>query len=73
VAHTGSRTDTNFTTYENEVLSAFTLLDFSYSFPIYKNIGGSFVATNICNIDFVETIGYQTLGRNLRFGMNWRF
>ena len=72
IGYTGTRTDTNFSTYENKTLAAFTLVDLEYVFPITKQIGGAFSIHNLFDTDFVETIGYQTLGRNLRVGINWR-
>lgn len=72
LSFTGSRKDTDFSTYADRILDAFTLLDAQYSFPITKNIGGSLSINNILNTDFEETIGYQTLGRNIRFGIDWR-
>ncbi len=72
IGYTGTRIDTNFSTYENETLTAFTLVDLEYVFPIIKQIGGAFSIHNLFDTDFVETIGYQTLGRNLRVGINWR-
>lgn len=72
IGYTGTRTDTNFSTYENETLAPFTLVDLAYSFPITKDVSGTFSVHNLFDTDFVETIGYQTLGRNLRLGINWQ-
>jgi len=72
-AFTGSRKDTNFSTYEQISLEAFSVVDLQYSFPLgLKNANAFLSANNVFNSDFVETVGYQTLGRNVRFGVQFQ-
>jgi vitamin B12 transporter len=72
-AFTGSRKDTNFSTYEQISLEAFSVVDLQYSFPLgLKNVNAFLSANNVFNSDFVETLGYQTLGRNIRFGVQFQ-
>ena len=74
---TGSRKDTNFSTYETVVLDAFSLVDLQYTFPLRVsspfgkrlNSRGFVSFNNLLNASFQETVGYQTLGRNIRLGI----
>lgn len=63
--YTGSRTDTNFTTFENEELEAFNLVDLGVSHRFSAVIRGSLRLNNIFNEDYTEVIGYPTRGRNI--------
>lgn len=52
------------------VLEAFGLLDFYISHKLNDKVGFFVSVKNGANEDYVETFGYTTLGRNIRFGMN---
>lgn len=72
-AYTGQRTDTDFTTYENVTLDAFSLIDIQYNFPIIGKLFTGFLSVNnLTNIAFEETVGYQTLGRNYNIGLSYQ-
>lgn len=70
----GSRTDTDFSTYQDVVLKSFSLVDFYFSHKLIKNKLKLFVnATNLLNEDYTEIIGFTTKGRNVSLGMNLNF
>lgn len=70
MAYTGKRVDTDFSTYEQKTLKAFSLIDFQYGFPLgLLNSRGFISVNNLANVSFEETIGFQTLGRNIRLGI----
>lgn len=67
----GSRTDTNFSTFTNEELNAFSLVDLYFSHKLIKNKLKLFVdVTNAFNEDYFEILGYTTRGRNVSLGLN---
>ncbi|TWO31866.1 TonB-dependent receptor [Seonamhaeicola sediminis] len=67
----GERTDTNFSTFTNEDLSAFSLVDLHFSHKILKNKVKVFTnITNLFNEDYFEILGYTTRGRNVNLGLN---
>lgn len=67
----GSRTDTNFSTFANEGLDAFSLVDLYFSHKIIKNKVKLFASlTNLFNEDYFEILGYTTRGRNVNLGLN---
>jgi vitamin B12 transporter len=70
LAYTGKRLDTDFTTYEQKTLKAFSLIDLQYGFPLgLMNSKGFVSVNNLANVSFEETVGFQTLGRNIRLGI----
>lgn len=69
--YVGERTDTNFSTFTNENLSAFSLVDLYFSHKFLKNKLKVFAnITNVFNEDYFEILGYTTKGRNVSLGMN---
>lgn len=62
---TGDRTDTNFVTFENETLEAFSLVNLGVSHEFSKHFRGSLRLNNVFNEQYRELIGYPTRGRNL--------
>lgn len=67
----GSRTDLDFSTFENVDLSSFSLIDFYFSHKLIKNKLKLFTSiTNIFNEDYFEILGYTTKGRNVNLGLN---
>ncbi|MCF7568553.1 TonB-dependent receptor [Sabulilitoribacter arenilitoris] len=67
----GSRTDTNFSTFANEELASFSLIDLYFSHKIIKNKVKLFASvTNLFNEDYFEILGYTTKGRNVNLGLN---
>jgi len=67
----GSRTDTDFTVFEDVKLDAFSLFDLNFSHR-FKNDRVRVFAniTNLFNADYEEIIGYTTRGRNYSLGLN---
>ena len=69
--HTGSRTDTDFSTFTNVDLDAFSLLDLYVSHQILDNKMKLFANfSNIFNEDYIEVVGFTTRGRNIRLGFS---
>ncbi|MGC1205382.1 MAG: TonB-dependent receptor [Flavobacteriaceae bacterium] len=67
----GSRTDLDFSIFENVDLSSFSLIDLYFSHKIIKNKVKLFTSiTNIFNEDYFEILGYTTKGRNVNLGLN---
>ncbi len=55
-------------------LDSYSLVNASVKFEVLKNRMSVFGAvTNLFNEEFVENIGYSTLGRNFRLGLNLNF
>lgn len=67
----GSRTDTDFSTFLNEELSSYSLINLYFSHKLIKNRLTLFAnATNLLNEDYFEILGYTTRGRNISLGLN---
>ena len=67
----GSRTDTDFSTFQNVDLDAFSLIDLYFSQKIIKNKVKLFASvTNVFNEDYFEILGYTTKGRNVNLGLH---
>lgn len=70
-ALTGKRSDTDFNTFANVDLDAYSLTGFYLSHELMRNRVKLFVnASNLFNADFEEIIGFSTKGRNIRLGLN---
>lgn len=69
--YVGSRTDINFSTFQNEDLKSFSLFDVYFSQKLIKEKVKFFASiTNILNEDYFEILGYTTRGRNVNLGLN---
>ena len=67
----GTRMDTDFSTYQNVKLGAFSLVDLYFSHKLIKHKVKVFASiTNIFNEDYFEIIGFSTKGRNVNLGLN---
>jgi vitamin B12 transporter len=56
---------------QNIVLGSYQLVNASINYELVKNRLSIFgAATNILNEEFVENVGYNTLGRNFKLGLN---
>ena len=67
----GSRTDTNFSTFTNEELNSYSLIDLYFSHKLIKNKVKLFAnITNLLNEDYLEILGYTSKGRNVSLGLN---
>ncbi|MBP6181391.1 MAG: TonB-dependent receptor [Flavobacterium sp.] len=63
--------DGNTYTTQKIVLGSYQLVNASLRYELVKNRLSIFGAvTNILNADFVENVGYSSLGRNFKFGLN---
>lgn len=69
--YVGNRMDTDFSTFENVDIKAFSLVDIYFSHAILENKMKIFTrVTNLFNEDYTEIIGYTTRGRNVSLGFN---
>lgn len=68
--YTGERLDTDFSTFENVNLKAFSLLNFSANHQVSDQFTVFLNLDNITNQDYQELVGYTTRGRNLRLGFH---
>ena len=67
----GSRTDTDFSTFQNVELDSFSLIDLYFSQKLVNNKVKLFASvTNLFNEDYFEILGYTTKGRNVSLGLN---
>ena len=56
---------------QNVVLGSYQLVNASLNYELIKNRLSIFgAATNLLNEEFVENVGYNTLGRNFKLGLN---
>lgn len=68
-SYTGTRTDTDFTTFTQVDLEPFSLVDFRLDYTVLKGRLDAFIsASNIFDEAFTEVIGFQTPGRNVLVG-----
>lgn len=71
---TGQRLDTDFSTFQNEMLSAFSMVNLNLSHTVIKNRLQLFAfVDNVLNEDYSEIIGFITRGRNGRLGFRLQF
>ena len=67
----GKRTDTDFSTYQDVQLDAFSLVDLHFSHRLIENKLKLFTnVSNLFNEDYFEILGYTTKGRNISLGLN---
>ncbi|WP_073177073.1 TonB-dependent receptor plug domain-containing protein [Flagellimonas flava] len=70
-AYTGQRVDTDFTTFSDVSLEAFSLVGLYVEHQLIPQKLKIFLnGTNLLNEDFVEVIGFTTRGRNISAGFN---
>ncbi|MFH4967378.1 TonB-dependent receptor [Gaetbulibacter sp. M240] len=69
--YVGSRSDLDFSTFQNIDLKSFTLFDVYFSHRFLNNKLKAFVSvTNLLNEDYIEILGFTTRGRNFNLGLN---
>ncbi len=69
-SYTGKRLDTDFNTFDDEVLNPFSTFGFYISQEVMANKLKFFLnLENVFNSNFTEVIGFTTRGRNLRLGL----
>ena len=70
-SYTGKRLDTDFNTFNDEVLDPFSSFGFYISQEVMANKLKFFLnVENVFNTNFTEVIGFTTRGRNLRLGLS---
>ena len=58
---------------QNVILGSYQLINASLNYELIKNRLNIFgAATNMLNEEFVENVGYTTLGRNFKLGLNFK-
>ncbi|MGB5507701.1 MAG: TonB-dependent receptor, partial [Robiginitalea sp.] len=68
-SHTGSRPDTDFTTFTQVELKPFSLVDLRMDYALIPGRLDAFLsASNLLNESFTEVLGFQTPGRNFLLG-----
>ncbi len=68
-SYTGTRTDTDFNTFSDVELDPYSLFGIAISHELMTNrLKIFFNVDNLFNTSFTEVIGFQTRGRNMRFG-----
>lgn len=73
-AYTGTRVDTDFSTFTTVPLDAFSLVQLYVEHALIPNMFKVFVnGDNLLNAEYTEIIGFTTRGRNFRMGMALRF
>ncbi|WP_299114432.1 TonB-dependent siderophore receptor [uncultured Winogradskyella sp.] len=70
--YVGERQDTDFSTFTNVDLEAYSLINLYFSHKLLENNKLKVFATvnNLFNEDYSEIIGFTTLGRNISLGFN---
>jgi len=72
-AYTGQRLDTDFSVFSDVDLDPYSLVDFYVSHEIIPNrLNVFFGMQNLLNEDYIEIIGFTTLGRNVKAGATLR-
>jgi len=67
---TDKRTDTDFSTFMNETLTSFSLVDILFNHELIPNrLKLSVSVMNLLNESYTEVIGFTTKGRNYRLGI----
>jgi vitamin B12 transporter len=67
--YTGSREDTDFTTFTQVALEPFSLIDLRVDFAVIPGkLNAFFSAANLLNESFTEVLGFQAPGRNVMVG-----
>ena len=68
-SYTGSREDTDFTTFTQVELEPFSLIDLRVDFGVIPGkLNAFFSATNLLNESFTEVVGFQSPGRTVMVG-----
>ncbi|RNC86992.1 MAG: TonB-dependent receptor [Winogradskyella sp.] len=72
VQYVGEREDTDFGTFSNVDLDAYTLINLYFSHKLLANNKLKVFASinNLFNEDYLEILGYTTQGRNVNLGFN---
>ena len=71
--HNGSQLDTDFSTFQNVKLDAFTLVGVNASYRVNDNFKFTLRGDNLLNEDYQEVVGYFSQGRKLYAGFQTSF
>ncbi len=73
--YVGKRQDTDFATFSNVDLEAYSLINLYFSHKLLENNKLKVFASvnNVFNEDYSEILGFTTLGRNASLGLNLKF
>ena len=71
--HNGSQLDTDFSTFQNVRLDAFTLVGVNASYRVNDNFKFTLRGDNLLNEDYQEVVGYTSQGRKLYAGFQTNF
>lgn len=70
-AYTGTRTDTDFNTFTDVQLDAYSLVNFYFSYELIPGKLKAYLdAENLMNTDYTEITGFTTRGRNFMIGFS---
>ena len=68
-SYTGKRTDTDFSTFSQVELEAFSLLDLRLEYDLWPGrLNAYFLVSNLLNEAYTEVLGFETPGRNFMLG-----
>jgi len=71
--HNGSQLDTDFGTFQNVTLDAFTLLGLNAAYDVNDTVTLSLRGDNLLDEDYQEVFGYASPGRAIYGGVKARF
>ena len=72
VRYSGERQDTNPNTSTTVTLPSYSLLNLTSRYNIDKHLNVTARVDNVFNVDYSEAYGYNTLGRTIFVGLNYR-
>ena len=70
--HSGTRADIDINTFTRTTLAAYDLVNLTASYALGKNLELSARVDNLFDRDYMLVHGYNTLGRSLLIGLNYR-
>ncbi len=73
IDHTGSQLDTDFSTFQQVELDAFTLVGLNAAFDVNENVTLTLRGENLLDEDYEEVVGYRSQGRGVFGGLRLRF
>jgi len=73
VDHTGSQLDTDFASFSNVILDAFTLVGLNARFTVNDRVTLNLRGENLLNEDYEEIVGFASQGRGVFAGVSARF
>ncbi len=73
IDHNGEQLDTDFATFQNVILDAFTLVGARANYDLTDNVTLSIRGENLFDEDYQEVVGYASPGRAVYGGLNLNF